>query len=57
MLTLFKAATAFAIAAVITGTAPPLGPHWRIVAVDLHQANAPAKVKAGLAALFHYQKG
>ena len=57
MHTIFKAATAFAIAALITGTSPPLGPHWRIVADDLHQAHAPGKVKAGLAALFHQGKG
>jgi hypothetical protein len=57
MHTLFKAAAAFAIAALITGTSPPLSPHWRAVADDLHQAHAPGKVKAGLAALFHQGKG
>ncbi|MDB5735208.1 MAG: hypothetical protein JWP16_1992 [Alphaproteobacteria bacterium] len=57
MLTIFKAAAAFAIAAVITGTSPPLSPQWRAVAADLHQAHAPGKVKAGLAALFHQGKG
>ncbi len=57
MHTIFKAVAAFAIAALITGTSPPLSPHWRAVAADLHQAHAPGKVKAGLAVLFHQGKG
>ncbi len=57
MLTIFKAAAAFAIAALITGTLPPLSPHWRDVAAELHQAHAPGKVKAGLVALLHQGKG
>ena len=56
MSTLFKAAGAFAIAALITGTVPPLNPHWRAVADELHQAHAPGKVKAGLVHLFHPAK-
>ena len=57
MSTLFKAASAFAIAALITGTVPPLNPHWRAVAAELHQAHAPGKVKAGLVNLFRQGKG
>ena len=56
MSTLFKAAGAFAIAALITGTVPPLNPHWRAVAAELHQAHAPGKVKAGVVRLFRQGK-
>ncbi len=57
MHTILTAAAAFAFAALITGTSPPLSPHWRAVAEDLHQAHAPGKVKAGMSALFHKGKG
>ncbi len=52
---IFRAATAFAIVALIAGTVPPLNPQWRAVAADLHQAHAPGKVKAGLIALLRQQ--
>ena len=44
---IFKAGTAFVLVALVTGTMPPLSPHWRAVAADLHQAQPQAKVKAG----------
>ena len=56
MSTLFKAATAFAIAALITGNVPPLNLHWRAVAAELHQAHAPGKVKTGLVHLFRQER-
>lgn len=43
---LIKAGTAFAIAALLTGTLPPLSPRWREVSVELHQAEPQAQVKA-----------
>jgi len=54
---IFKAGTAFVLAALITGTMPPLSPHWRAVAADLHQAEPQAKVKAAVFALLDGKKG
>jgi hypothetical protein len=54
---LLKAGMAFALVALITGTMPPLSPHWRAVAADLHQAMPQAKVKAAVLSLFHSEKG
>ena len=53
---IFKAGTAFVLALLITGTMPPLSPHWRAVAADLHQAKPQAKVKAAVFSLLA-QKG
>jgi hypothetical protein len=53
----FKAGTAFLFAALITGTLPPLSPHWRAVAADLHQAQPQAKVKAAVLSLLAGRKG
>ena len=49
---LFRAATAFVFAALITGQMPALDPHWRAVAADLHQAQPRAKVEAAVLSLF-----
>ncbi|MEY4966196.1 MAG: hypothetical protein RL274_1779 [Pseudomonadota bacterium] len=54
---LFKAGVAFVFAAQLTGNFPPLSPHWRAVAADLHQAQPQAKVKATVFSLFHNKKG
>lgn len=54
---LFKAGAAFVFAALVTGSLPPLSPHWRVVAADLHQAEPQAKVKAAVFSLFHNKKG
>jgi hypothetical protein len=54
---LFKAGVAFVFAALLTGNFPPLSPHWRVVAADLHQAQPQAKVKATVFSLFHNKKG
>ena len=54
---IFKAGAAFFIAAVMTGALPPLSPHWRAVAADLHQAEPQAKVKAAVFGLLHGKKG
>jgi hypothetical protein len=51
---LLKAGAAFAP---ITGTIPPLSPHWRAVAADLHQATPQAKVKAAVFSLLQGGKG
>ncbi len=48
---IFKAGTAFVLVALITGTMPPLSPHWRAVAADIHQAKPQAKVKAAVLSL------
>jgi hypothetical protein len=53
----FNIWAAFALAALITGTMPPLSPHWRAVAADLHQAMPQAKVKAAVLTLLHGRKG
>ena len=53
----FKAGAALVLAALITGTMPPLSPHWRAVAADLHQAAPQAKVKAAVFSLLHGGKG
>ena len=53
----FKAGAAFVFAALLTGNIPPLSPHWRAVAADLHQAQPRAKVKAAVFSLFHNKKG
>jgi len=49
----FQAGVACVAVALVTGTVPPLGPHWRAVAADLHQAEPQAKVRAELHTLFH----
>ena len=54
---LFKAGVAFVFAALLTGNFPPLSPHWRAVAADLHQAQPQAKVKATVISLFLNKKG
>ncbi len=54
---IFKAGTAFALALLVTGTMPPLSPHWRAVAAELHQAQPQAKVKSAVFVLFHGKKG
>jgi hypothetical protein len=53
---LFKAAVAFVLAALISGSLT-VGPRWRVVAEDIHQAQPQAKVKAELRALFAGEKG
>jgi len=50
------AGAAFVAIALATGTVPPLSPHWRAVADDLHHAQPRAKVKAGLLSLFQDKK-
>ena len=57
MQTLFKAGTAFFVAALMTGHMPPLSPHWRAVASDLHQAEPQAKVKGAVLSMLHTAKG
>ncbi len=57
MSVLCKAGAAFVVAALLTGNLPPLSPHWRAVAADLHQAQPQAKVKAAVFSLFHNKKG
>ncbi len=57
MSVLFKAGAAFVCAALLTGNLPPLSPHWRAVAADLHQAEPQAKVKSAVFSLFHTKKG
>jgi len=54
---IFKAGAALVLVALVTGTMPPLSPHWRAVAADLHQAQPQAKVKAAVFALLHGKKG
>ena len=54
---ILKAGTAFVLAALATGTLPPLSPHWRAVAADLHQAEPQAKVKAAVFSLLDGKKG
>ena len=54
---IFKAATAFVLVALVTGTMPPLSPHWRAVAADLHQAAPQAKVKSAVLSLLQGGKG
>jgi hypothetical protein len=54
---IFKAGLAFVFAALITGTLPPLSPHWRAVAADLRQAQPQAKVKAAVLSLLAGRKG
>jgi hypothetical protein len=53
---LFKAAAAFVLVALISGSLT-LGPRWRVVAEDIHQAQPQAKVMAELRALFAGEKG
>jgi hypothetical protein len=48
---IFKAGAAFFMVAVMTGALPPLSPHWRAVAADLHQAGPQAQVKAAVLSL------
>jgi hypothetical protein len=52
-----KAGAGFALVALLTGSLPPLSPHWRAVAADLHQAMLQAKVKAAVLTLLHGRKG
>jgi hypothetical protein len=52
---LFKAAVAFVVAALISGSLT-LGPRWRVVAEDIHQAQPQAKVKAAFLSLFQDKK-
>jgi hypothetical protein len=54
---LLKAGAASALVALITGTLPPLSPHWRAMAADLHQATPQAEVKAAVFSLFQSGKG
>jgi hypothetical protein len=55
-----KAGAAFVLAALITGKLAP-DPHWRAVAMELHQAQPQAQVKSKVKArawsLFHHWKG
>jgi hypothetical protein len=51
-----QAGAAFVAVALATGTLPPLSPHWRAVAAELHQAQPRAKVKAGFLSLFQDKK-
>ena len=53
---LFKAAAAFVLAALVSGSLT-LGPRWRVVAEEIHQAQPQAKVKAQLRAVFAGGKG
>jgi hypothetical protein len=50
------AGAAFVAVALATGTVPPLSPHWRAVADELHQAQPRAKVEAGILSLFQDEK-
>jgi hypothetical protein len=52
----FQAGAAFVAVALATGTVPPLSPHWRAVAAELHQAQPRAKVEAGILSLFQDKK-
>jgi hypothetical protein len=54
---ILKAGSAFVLAALFTGTMPPLSPHWRAAAADLHQAEPQAKVKAAVFAPLDGKKG
>jgi hypothetical protein len=51
-----QAGAAFVAVALATGAVPPLSPHWRAVADELHQAQPRAKVKAGFLSLFQDKK-
>ena len=53
----FQAGVACVAVALVTGTVPPLGPHWRAVAAELHQVQPRAKVEAGILSLFQDMKG
>jgi hypothetical protein len=54
---ILKAGAALVLAALLTGAMPPLSPHWRAVAADLHQAEPQVKVKAAVFALLDGKKG
>jgi hypothetical protein len=56
MRVIFKAAAAFFLAALFHGSLPPLNPHWRAVAAELHQARPQAGLQAELHALFQHGK-
>ena len=52
---LFKAGTAFAVAAYLLGTGPfagPADPHWELVRADLAAAHPQERLAAQLATLF-----
>jgi hypothetical protein len=51
-----QAGAAFVAVALATGNVPPLSPHWRAVADELHQAQPRTKVKAGILSLFQDRK-
>lgn len=51
-----QAGAAFVAVALATGTVPPLSPHWRAVADELHQAQPRAKMKADFLSLFQDKK-
>ena len=53
----FQAGAAFVAVALVTGTVPPLSPHWRAVADELHKARPRAKMEAGILSLFQDKKG
>ena len=53
---LFKAGTAFAVAAYFLGTGPfagPPDPHWEVVKADLAAARPQERLAAQMATLFH----
>ncbi|MBA2587951.1 MAG: hypothetical protein H0U98_04925 [Alphaproteobacteria bacterium] len=58
---ILNAGAALVLVALVTGTMPPLSPHWRVMAADLHQARLQAqvksRVKAAVFALLHGKKG
>lgn len=52
---LFKAGTAFAVAAYLLGTGPfagPADPHWEVVRADLAAARPQERLAAQMATLF-----
>lgn len=54
---LFRAATAFFLAALASGHLPALGDRWRVVAADLASARPQARLGAQVQTLFHGEKG
>ena len=51
-----QAGAAFVAVALATGTVPPLSPHWRAVANDLHRAQPRSLLKAEILSLFQDEK-
>lgn len=54
---IFRAATAFLFAALMTGHVPSPGPHWRAVTADIHQARPQGGLPGAVLSLLRGGKG